>query len=80
MEQPPFDFGEESPSGGVIPSPPEPLVSRWLEVPQALFLLWSPAMQMAYCAARDRDSAATARERSEDPAWYEARAEGYERA
>jgi hypothetical protein len=34
--------------------------TTWNEVPQALFLSWSPAMQQSYCAARDRDSAAHA--------------------
>lgn len=31
--------------------------SAWLEVPQARFLSWSAEMQLAYCAARDEDSA-----------------------
>jgi hypothetical protein len=32
-------------------------VVEWREVPQALFLSWSPARQFMYCAARDEDSA-----------------------
>lgn len=30
---------------------------EWQEVSQAVFLSWSPAMQWAYCAARDEDAA-----------------------
>ena len=39
-------------------------------VPQALFLSWSPAMQLAHCAARDFDSAESAPLRGEDPWFY----------
>jgi hypothetical protein len=48
----------------------------WREVPQARFLSWPPAMQMAYCRARDLDSA----EHAENDAWwvfYVRRAESY---
>jgi hypothetical protein len=50
--------------------------SPWQEVPQARFLSWSDAMQRAYCAARDRDSAAN----SDSLEWCEfflERAKGY---
>lgn len=50
--------------------------SAWQEVPQALFLSWSPARQAAYCAARDEDSA----EHSltyDEALWYLARAKSY---
>jgi len=30
-----------------------PFEREWQEVPQALFLSWSEARQLAYCAARD---------------------------
>ena len=48
----------------------------WREVPQARFLSWSPAMQMAYCMRRDLDSAACA-ENDWWRAFYARRAEGY---
>jgi hypothetical protein len=51
--------------------------STWREVPQARFLSWSAAMQNAYCAARDRDSAIYA----ENDAWtqfYIQRARSYD--
>ena len=51
--------------------------SAWTPVPFALFASWSPAMQLAYCARRDRDSAAQAY----DPEWAErflARAAAYD--
>jgi hypothetical protein len=38
------------------PDPPRP-ESDWEEVPQARFDSWPEAMQLAYCAARDYDSA-----------------------
>jgi hypothetical protein len=52
-------------------------ISIWREVLQARFLSWSPTMQLAYCAARDRDSATTAHLRGEDPECYLRRAEMY---
>jgi hypothetical protein len=55
-----------------------PARSAWREVPQALFMSWSDAMQLKYCAARDRDSATTARLRGEDPEFYLRRAESYD--
>lgn len=53
--------------------------STWREVPQARFLSWPAAMQRAYCAARDRDSA----EWAENDGWrrfYLERAENYRSA
>ena len=38
---------------------------EWHEAPAALFLSWSAARQLSYCAARDRASAAEA-ETAED--------------
>lgn len=51
--------------------------SDWQEVPQVRFLSWSPAMQAAYCAARDTDSAIYA-ESVEDAEWFIRRARIYE--
>lgn len=56
----------------------QPARSGWNEVPQPLFLSWSVGMQLAYCAARDYDSA----EHEDDPKWCQffiARAQEYER-
>ena len=53
--------------------------SEWQEVPQARFLSWTDAEQLAYCAARDRDSAS----HEDDPWWcafYVERAQKYEEA
>ena len=50
---------------------------EWHEVPQARFLSWTDAERLAYCAARDTDSAASA----EDDEWrefYQQRARMYE--
>ena len=47
--------------------------SAWHEVPAALFLSWSPARQLAYCAARDEDSALL----GEDAEWFRQRADNY---
>ena len=50
----------------------------WNEVPQALFLSWSTARQLAYCAARDEsavaDEYATTLKEAE---WFMNRAAGY---
>lgn len=49
----------------------------WCEVPQAVFLAWSDAEQYAYCARRDRHSAAQAEDVvdqqffTERAVWYE---------
>lgn len=50
--------------------------SDWQEVPQALFLSWSERRQLAYCAARDEDSAAGAAT-LEELNWYRERANAY---
>lgn len=48
-----FDFDDEPvESIQLAVSPPV-----WQEVPQALFLSWSHARQLSYCARRDEDSA-----------------------
>lgn len=60
-------------------TPPRLSTSSWNEVPQALFLSWSPAMQRAYCSRRDADSSLHAY----DPTWaefFEARALRYREA
>ncbi len=49
----------------------------WREVPQALFLSWSEPRQMAYCAARDDNSALLAIKLQEDPTFYQDRARAY---
>lgn len=77
-----FDF--DAPDGAVpLAAPVTPRVvpsegdsGRFL-VPQALFLSWSPAMQLSYCAARDLDSTESAHLRGEDPEFYQERAEWY---
>jgi len=51
-------------------------VVEWREVPAALFLSWSEARQLAYCAARDEDSARRADTEAE-AVWYRSRAEAY---
>lgn len=81
-ETPSFDFETDPPSesqgtdaeattasaGGLE------VESEWQEVPQALFLSWSPQMQAAYCAARDEDAALCG---WEPTSFYLERAEGY---
>lgn len=65
-----FSFDDED------QTPVEPVVRPWNEVPQPLFLSWSPAMQYSYCAARDEDSARS--ETSEEfKAFYLERAVSY---
>jgi hypothetical protein len=80
VNQDEFDF--EAPDADVLPHVDHPdnrvapSGGQWNEVPQALFLSWSPAMQRSYCAARDRDSA----EHAENDWWrhfYLGRAETY---
>lgn len=65
------------------PAPPEPEIDDalpdWHEVPQALFLSWSDAMQMAYCYRRDADSALRA-DNNTDAAFYLERAAQYKAA
>jgi len=51
-------------------------VREWNEVPQALFLSWSDAMQLAYCRTRDLQSASETDDATEK-AWYLTRAELY---
>jgi hypothetical protein len=46
----PCDHARESPAHYLPPS-------AWQEVPQPVFLSWSDARQLAYCAARDTDAA-----------------------
>lgn len=49
--------------------------SEWREVPAARFLSWTLGEQLAYCAARDDDSARTA---TDLPAsFYSDRADAY---
>lgn len=48
----------------------------WQEVPQALFLSWSRAMQLAYCARRD-DHAASQEDNYDIALWFTERAEMY---
>lgn len=63
-----LEVGKRSP----VDLPP----STWREVPQARFLSWTPAEQMAYCAVRDEDSAS----HEASPTWlrfYIERAESY---
>ncbi len=50
---------------------------EWQEVPQERFLSWLPAMQLAYCAARDIDAASRAIS-AEEIEWYLARARAYQ--
>ncbi len=52
MKQSTFNFA--------VPATSDLHYSTWREAPQALFLSWPLAMQLAYCAARDLDSAAHA--------------------
>lgn len=53
-----------------------PPTTGWREVPQPLFDSWATAMQLAYCARRDEDSAGGA-DTPEQAAWFLARAAGY---
>lgn len=53
------------------------LEDDWQEVPQARFLSWTVGEQMAYCAARDIDSAAQA-DTAEEIDWYLERARSYQ--
>lgn len=67
-------FDEPSPAAPVA----APKVERpWREVPQALFLSWSPVHQLIYCWKRDMDSARQAEERGEDSEWFRWRGERY---
>lgn len=75
-----FDFADDEPDGGeksesprLAPDDDQP---DWEEVPQARFLSWSPAMQFAYCAARDEDAACRATTLPEFE-WFMARAKSY---
>jgi hypothetical protein len=51
---------------------------EWKEVPQARFLSWTPAEQLAYCAERDKDAAEHA-DHYDEAKWLLARAADYER-
>ncbi len=65
----------EQGTGGT--EPPVIPQNQWREVPQARYLSWSEGQQLAYNAARDRDSA----EHANDDEWrefYLRRAESYE--
>lgn len=48
----------------------------WTEVPAELFLFWSDARQLDYCARRDEHASRYAAT-PEKAAWYGARGEGY---
>lgn len=61
------------------PNSPAAERREWTEVPQALFLSWSPAMQHAYCAARDEANALADDVGDEEMAWLLERAMGYTR-
>ncbi len=65
--QPTFDFDGDTVevTHPAVHAAERLLPSIWHEVPAARFLSWSPAMQYAYCAARDRDSA----EHAENDEW-----------
>src|SRR3972149_2177455 len=62
--RPPSGMGEVE-----VGSPPYLLCSTWQEVPQTHFLSWSEIEQLAYCAARDENSAAY-EDDLEIKAWY----------
>jgi hypothetical protein len=51
-------------------------LDEWREVPQALFLSWSPLMQLHYCWQRDMDSALRA-DNNTDAQFYLTRAASY---
>lgn len=61
-------------AGSVVELKCEP---QWQEVPAARFLSWSTVEQLAYCVARDEDSASSAVGRGEDPKWYHERARAW---
>lgn len=73
-----FDFDDD---GGGVSFPAVHAAERtssspiWQEVPQALFLSWSRARQMDYCARRDEDSAQQVE--LEDREFYAQRAQWY---
>lgn len=69
MKQPEL-FGDEP-----EPTPRKP----WHEVPAALFLSWSEARQLAYCGARDEDSALNALD-DDWASFYSGRAASYRQA
>lgn len=56
-----------------------PRVNEWREVPQPLFLSWSPARQFAYCAERDLRASIEYATSSEEKQWFCDRAAGYTR-
>lgn len=49
----------------------------WHEVPQAVFLSWPDHMQLAYCAARDIDSASRG-DTAEEIEFFLSRAKRYQ--
>lgn len=51
----------------------------WVEVPQATYVTWSTARQVAYCAARDEDTAASPEQDADVRALCAARARAYRR-
>lgn len=72
-----FDLLDDDPGGEPCSQAGEsPATSLWREVPQALFLSWSEARQLSYCAARDED-AATYATTPEEVLWYKERARSY---
>ena len=54
----------------------EPELQEWREVPQGIFLLWTPRQQYTYCANRDLDSARIA-DNEGSANWFRARAASY---
>jgi hypothetical protein len=80
-----FDFDAGCPAefdpqniGGLGETMPSP-ASIWQEVPQARYDSWPLAMQLAYCAARDENSAKYA-DSDEWREFYQERAESYRSA
>jgi hypothetical protein len=65
-----FDDLEEHSEPEVVDRP------QWREAPQTLFLSWSEARQLAYCAARDEDAALDAMS-DEEMEWFLERALSY---
>lgn len=70
-------YHQDADGGGSCHQAGESPATDWREVPQATFLSWPEATQLAYCSARDEHAALDAEGRGEDPAFYLERAEGY---
>ena len=69
-----FDFADDEQP---VPAAPEVERQDWHEVPQSIYLSWPTATQLAYCAARDIDSADRA-ETADEIEWFLARAKSYQ--